>query len=720
MAGAGIRPLAGRLIESWGLHHGRRHLLSSFFDYEYDSGSQELETRPSPLRRSLRAVLVAAAASAVISGVAAWKWLGEIGFFELSFRDIESITKFTSPDRTQIFDRNGGLMVSVYANHHIFVPFNDLPERMRQAIVAAEDKNFFAHPGYDLAAMARSLRNAVSTGRFYGQGASTISQQVVRKLALSREKTIARKVKEIYLANLLEENLHKERIFELYANNMFLGAGAYGVGAAALRYFGKNLSELGLKETAVIAGLFQLPSVSSPFQNPERAESRARYVLTRMLKLGFIDAEAWRQAVAAKPVYVPYRQRPGNKHPYFVDQVLAEAVELLPQWNKDNGLRVHTTFDPAIQGIMDKIVTSSAHVLQKFDRAVFTGRAAAGVAPALGELAMLAMRPDTGDVVAMVGGRNYGSSQFNRAWQARRSPGSAFKPVAYAQALGSGFKWSDLFFVSPIDIEGYRPKDMENNYLTETTLLRAFYRSVNTTAIELGMKVGVDHVIALARKLGVTSPLKQEAGTVIGSSAVTMPEMASVYGALANGGREVAPAVIDRIEDAGGRVLWRRQAREMAQAVDPKIAFLIQEGMRAVLKHGTGHAAARLAEQAVGKSGTSDRSIDNWFCGFTTDLVLIAWVGTDGNLPAYGDISGSSVALPLWGSFMDAYLARHRPPPFNVPEGVVAVRIDPSLGTEDEKGVQAWFLNGNLPQAGGAKALSILKESGRHRRAFGH
>jgi penicillin-binding protein 1A len=293
----------------------------------------------------------------------------------------------------------------------------------------------------------------------------------------------------------------------------------------------------------------------------------------------------------------------------------------------------------------------------------------------------------------------------------------------YTLALQEGYKWSDVFLVGPINIDGYRPRDLQEDYLTETTLLRAFYRSINTPAIELGLKLGLDRFMALAKEMGVRAPLKREVGTVIGSSAVSLLDMASLYGVIASGGKSLNPQLIEKITDNLGKVLWQAPSEKPKQVIDEKIAGLMLEGLRSVLKYGTASRSSHLAPFAVGKSGTSDQSIDNWFCGFSQDLVLITWVGSEDHSPAYGDISGSETALPIWTAVMDAYFKQFPPSSFAGTAGLESRQIDPLLGFEvDKGGALAWFLNGQLPiRQNHLKEMSYLRSGGgRFRHVYSH
>ena len=318
----------------------------------------------------------------------------------------------------------------------------------------------------------------------------------------------------------------------------------------------------------------------------------------------------------------------------------------------------------------------------------------------------------------MIGGRDYTKSQFNRTENALRSPGSAFKPIVYAQALMNGYKWSDMIYVSPVNIDNYRPRNFEDDYLTETTMMRAFYKSMNAPTMEIATKVGLQPIINLAKKMGIRSPIKEEFG-----SDVTMSDMARVYGTFANGGTLTELSPITKITTADGRVVWQRKSvvDRQYKALNTQISYLLTQGMRSVLTNGTGFKSSDLAMFAAGKTGTSNTSADNWFCGYTTDLVSIVWVGTDEHAPMYGNATGGSVALPIWDQFMRGSKSYRPAREFLRPEGIIEATVHPVYGHRTSSGSRMYFLGHNQPQET-ESALETMENSstGGYRRVFRH
>jgi penicillin-binding protein 1A len=327
------------------------------------------------------------------------------------------------------------------------------------------------------------------------------------------------------------------------------------------------------------------------------------------------------------------------------------------------------------------------------------------------EAALLSVDPNTGEILAMVGGRNYNTSKFNRTHQALRSPGSAFKPVVYAQALAQNWKWSDLIFVSPITIDNYRPRTPDEDFGKETTLLRAFYRSMNTPTVEIGQKIGLKPVVDMAKHLGIRTPLKDEFGILLGSSDVSMMDLSRMYSSFANSGKLVEHIAITKIVNRDGKILYQAPSvsARSTSAVSPQIAFLMTEGMRTVLQFGTAASAGHLANYAVGKTGTSNDSTDNWFCGYAPNLTTIVWVGTDEHARMFGNATGSKLALPIWEKYMATAFKIRPPTHVNPPDNVVATVVNPQFGTRADTGVRMYFLKGNEPPAeSAASALEAL------------
>jgi penicillin-binding protein 1A len=387
-----------------------------------------------------------------------------------------------------------------------------------------------------------------------------------------------------------------------------------------------------------------------------------------------------------------------------------EAARLLGKSKgsiEGQGLRIYTTLDPEIQALAEKALEESTELLSRASErtALVKGN------PATLEAAILSVDPRSGAIRAMLGGRDYEKSKFNRTHQAMRSPGSAFKPVIYSLALQSKWKWSDIVYVSPITIKNYRPYTPNQDFLTETTLLRAFYRSMNTPTVELGEKLGLDPVLEQARRLGIHSPIKHEFGSMLGSSDTTMIDMARLYGTFASGGAKIDPVAITEIKDMSGKTLYKIPSLKAraSQVIPPQIAYLMTAGMRAVLAVGTGAASNHLSDVAAGKTGTSNDSTDNWFCGYTSDLVSIVWVGTDEHAEIYGDTTGAKLALPIWDKLMTEVTKRRQTKSFDVPSGVSSFVVNSQFGYKANDGIRMYFLSGQEPPSGKSPLENLSK-----------
>ncbi len=659
--------------------------------------------------------------------IATYLWLKTLGVFNLDHRMMDILTNYNYQDNSLVLDRDGNKIAEIFDRYHVFVPYKDLPQEFINALIAIEDKSFYEHHGIDIKGILRAISARIRTGKI-NQGASTLTQQLVRRVFLTTEKTIERKLLEIAWALEVEKHLSKEKIIEIYTNSMFLGHGAYGLGAAAQRYFGKQAKDLTSAESALIAGLFQSPSRYNPAKYPERAKKRQIQVIESLRRSGFINNDGARHLNEAPLNYKTYKFSSTQRATWFVDHVQELIPELSGLRNKNikqHGLRIYTSLDQRLQSMAERSLQVYESRLNEIETK--TGRILDPTTNrhrnASLEAAMLVTDPNTGDILAMVGGRDYAKSQFNRTMNAMRSPGSAFKPIVYAEALLHGFKWSDVIFVSPVNVDNYRPKNPEDDYLTETTMMRAFYRSMNAPTVEIATKIGLPAIISRARAMGIQSPIKNEFGTALGSSDVTMADLARVYGSFASGGISTDLSPIIKITDAEGTVLWERSPLVLRQkrVLNSQISYLMTQGMKAVLTTGTGSKSADLAQFAAGKTGTSNDSADNWFCGFTPDLVSIVWVGTDEHAPIFSNISGGAVALPIWDQFLRSTLAIRPPKPLYRPDGIVEATIHPRYGHRVASGAHMYFLNGNQPTET-ESALERVENSfdGGYRNVFRH
>lgn len=703
---------------------------STLFDQIPDDLSPEPPSKKMPawLGSILRIAAMVCGISLIFSIVVAFIWLKTLGVFNLDANRARELERFSYADNTLVFDRDGHKIGEFFDRYQVFVPFEELPEPLKKAIFAIEDRNFMHHHGVDPAALARAAWARVKHGRAT-QGASTITQQVVKQMILSNERTIQRKVMEAAWAFKLEKVLSKRQILQIYTNNMFLGNGAYGVGAAALRYFGKDVRKLNTAECALIAGLFQSPSRYNPAKYPARAKLRQQAVLKAMIASGDLTKKEARAIDKEVLKYQEYKPLNYETAPWFVDSVREVLPQLLGHLGKKvdgKGLRVYTTLDAKLQSDAERAITSSesnlAHIEKSTD--MILDRATGTRRPARIEAAMLVTDPRNGEILAMVGSRNYKQSQFNRSMNALRSPGSAFKPVVYTEALMRGLTWNDIIFVSPVNIDNYKPRTPDDEYLSETTMLRAFYKSMNTPTVEIANQIGLNSILNRAKLLGIRTPIKPEFGSVLGSSDTTMQDLARLYNVFASNGMLTELSTITKVTNSDGVIIYQAPAlsERRKKVLTPQISYLMTQGMKSVMTRGTAIRSSDLAEIAAGKTGTSNNSEDNWFCGYTANLSAIVWVGTDEHVPVFANISGGAVALPIWDIFMRQAIRHHAPGTIPTPPGVMSTGVHPLYGNlVNRGGTQMWFIEGTQPtQTVSALENIESKSSGAYRRVFRH
>ena len=620
-----------------------------------------------------------------------------LNIFDINSRSVEPILNWQPKNNSVIYNNRNEVIAEKYSHFQIYTPYEHIPQHFIDAIISTEDRNFFSHQGFDLWGILRaSYQNFMSDKKQYVQGASTITQQVVRHFLLSKEKTITRKIKEIFLAIELEKHLEKERILEIYSNVFYLGNGTKGIAACAKRIFNKSLDQLKLHELALIAGLYQSPSSYNPLKNPELAKNRQTHVLRSMLMNRFLNKDELTHWTNQALIYSEYHSTYGLKSPYFIDYVISQTKKRLGLNSiKNLGLKIYTTLDPEIQDISEhsikKTITQNNRQRHRYENL---------------EVAMLVTEHKTGHIVAMIGGKNYQKSQYNRAYSAKRQPGSVFKPVVYSYALAHGAKWNDLIYISPLNLPGnYKPRSAESDYMKPSTLLRSFYRSINSATIELGTQYGLENIIQHAKKLGIKSDIKNEYGSILGSSELTLFDLARMYSVFANQGNLSEMIGINKILDMNDHILYKAPtiAERTSKILSKEVAFLMNEGMRNVLTHGTGKAFKHLSYYATGKTGTSNKSKDNWFAGSSDYYTAITWVGNDQSKEIEGDAQGSTLALPIWADFMNAVSKYWQSYPDHIPKGLVALKIDPFSGKPSKHGIPMWFRKENAPQHASAE-----------------
>jgi len=543
---------------------------------------------------------------------------------------IQSLEIPKRPPSIQIVDINNRVLATRGDMGGEVIPLKELPGYVPKAFVAIEDRRFYEHYGVDPWGIARALvANVLHRG--VAQGGSTITQQLAKNLFLTQERTIHRKLQEVLLALWLERKFSKTQILELYLNRVYFGAGAYGIEQASQRYFGKSARQITLAEAALLAGLVRSPSRLAPTRNFNAAEHRALIVLKAMAELGFISTASERVAFAKPPRIVA--QAGNGSINYVADWVMDALNDVLGRVDED--VVVHTTIDGALQASAETALDEE--LAQKGEKFKVT------------QGALVAMTPD-GAVRAMIGGRNYGESQFNRAVAAKRQPGSAFKAFVYLSALEHGLTPDSVREDKPIAVKGWRPENYKHEYYGPVTLTQALAMSLNTVSVRLTMEVGPPAVIQTAHRLGIASPLEPNASIALGTSEVSVLELTGAYATFANGGDAVAPHVIVRVT-AGNKLLYERDDRPLGRVVDANYVAEMNAMMQQTLLIGTAKHAALPGWPAAGKTGTSQDFRDAWFMGYTAHLVTGVWLGNDDGTPTK-HVTGGSLPVEIWSRFM--------------------------------------------------------------------
>jgi penicillin-binding protein 1A len=748
--------------------------------------------------------------------------------FGAELPDYRQLADYQPPTVTRVHAGDGRLLAEFAHEKRVFVPVEAIPKRLIQAFLAAEDKNFYSHPGVDFLGIVRAA--ATNLGRLGDNrrpvGASTITQQVAKNFLLSNEVSIERKVKEAILAFRIEQAFTKGQILELYLNQIYLGVGSYGVAAAALNYFGKSLDELTTAEAAFLASLPKAPSRYHPERHPEAAKERRDWVLARMLDLGFIDRpqaeQAWSEPLAM-------RRRPPTEvvtAEYFTEEVRRELIQQHgEEFLYQGGLSIRTTLSPRLQAIADQALRDGliaydrrhgwrgpettldtgpdwsaglaeigrtdglgqwrlalvlatepeaatigfgdgstatlplgeltwarsaddeGHLgpaIERVDQVLDTGdvvwvepvRAPGEMAdsaesgssyvlrqPPSVEGAIVALDPHTGRVLAMTGGFSYARSVFNRATQALRQPGSAFKPFVYLTALEDGFTPSSIILDAPIVLDQgpglgkWKPANYSERFYGPSTLRLGIEKSRNVMTVRLAQQIGMNRIIETARRFGLERGLGTNLASALGSNEVGLLQLTTAYAMLVNGGKRIEPALIERIQDRHGATISRRDARpcpgcqgvdwhmqpspvlpdERGQVVSAAHAYQMVNLLNGVVERGTGVRARAIDKPLAGKTGTTDDSRDAWFVGFTPDLVVGVFVGFDQPRSLGRDEQGASAALPIFVQFMEAALEDQPATPFRVPPGVRLVRVDAETGRLPGPNTQVAILEAFMP-----------------------
>lgn len=719
--------------------------------------------------------------------------------FNKDLPDYSEMAKYDPPTATRLYAADGKLLAEYATEKRVFVPLSAIPKQVRNAFLSAEDKNFYTHSGVDISGIARAIRNNIIN---YGHGrslvgGSTITQQVVKNFLLTSEKSLERKVKEAILAVRISQVYSKDKILELYLNEIYLGLGSYGVATAALNYFNKPLEELTIEEAALLASQPKAPTLYNPKHNYDAALERRNWVISRMLEDGHITEH---EAVLAKQAPIALKDKEPDevvKADFFAEEVRRKLAEMYgDSVLYEGGLVVKTTLNPAYQEYADhalqqalidydrrhgyrgalakfidekELKTTIADLMKKHGAELLDGQKlarvkalkptqadlqfadeSAGILPVarmkwtgagkpsdklkVGDIiivqpygdeskkqyelmqvpqvngALVVVDPHTGRVLAMSGGYVSGVTEFNRATQAKRQPGSAFKPFVYMAALENGFTPASILLDAPVEMSqgagmpAWKPQNYGDDYLGPTTLRSGLEKSRNTMTVRLAQAIGIDKCLEIGKRMGIYDEPARNFSIVLGTEETTLLKLANAYGMIVNGGKQIYPSLIERIDDRNGKTIYRRDARkcddcemeigatmppivtppvlpdEREQVIDPRIAYQVTSMLEGVVERGTGTKAKVLGKVVGGKTGTTNESRDTWFMGFSPDLVVGTYVGFDKPRSLGGRETGGSVALPAFVNFMQDALKNVPNTPFRVPRGIKFVRIDSKSG----------------------------------------
>ncbi|WP_051503945.1 transglycosylase domain-containing protein [Sphingomonas jaspsi] len=575
--------------------------------------------------------------------VTAFKWILGIGLLSIVGLAVAVAVAVTQlPDYRELTRRSdlgqmirvraadGSLLVSMGPSFGRWLPYAEIPQTMRTAMISVEDKRFRSHVGVDPIGMARSVKVRIEEGH-WKQGGSTITQQLARNIFLTNSKTFGRKFKEGVLALALESKFSKDQILELYLNRVYFGGGAYGIDAASRTFFGHGADHLSLSEAAIIAGLVKAPSNYSPTADVQAARGRARVVLDQMVQNGFVTADA---AARTDPATVRIQPTPKqNSARYFTDWALPQLDTLIEETSEP--IDVWTTLDPGMQSAADRAVNAYT--------------------PAGAQGALVSIDRD-GAVRAMVGGRDYVSSIYNRATQAQRQPGSSWKLFVYLAALESGMKPEDTVVDEPVTIDGWTPRNSTRTYAGSVSLREAFARSINTISAKIGDALGFGTIADMARRFGITANISTYPSMVLGTTDVRLIEMTRAFASVQSGGISVMPYAIRKVVTADGRLLYQHQNSEQRVLVAPWVAAEMTDLLQTAVMSGTGR-AAQIGRPVAGKTGTTTSNKDGWFIGFSSGLTTGVWMGRDDAKPIAG-LQGGTAPARAFSDFMKIAVAK--------------------------------------------------------------
>jgi penicillin-binding protein 1A len=653
--------------------------------------------------RVIRQILLLVVVLALLVGTQASPALAFVADPEKDLPNLDKLEIFQPGEPGILYSRRDEPFAALASEYRIFMPLGRIPKVVQQAVLDAEDAQFYQHGAISLKGMARAAIRNLTSARLR-EGGSTITQQLAKSLFLTPERTLSRKLKEIQLAQEIERRYSKDKILEMYLNTIYFGGGAYGIEAAARTYFSRSVGQLSLGEAALLGGLPKAPSLSSPFNDMKRAKERRDYVLTRMEKEGHVSPAQAKAAMGQPIVLAPFFKGRGMA-PFFADYV---RKELEPRFGRvllsKGGLRISTTLDLEMQRMAMEGLRQGLAEIEK----ILAGKRKPVTEDRAGlEGALVALDPSTGEIRAMVGGRDYARSQFNRAVQARRQPGSAFKPFVYAAAFDRGFTPASLMDDYPISYSipqngrmvEWRPENFDHQFRGPVTLRRALEESINVPTVRLLESVGVDPVISLAHRLGIMSDLRPEYALALGVSEVNLLELTSAYGVFANGGMLVPPQGVRQVTSPNGDILER--SNELGERVlREEVAFLITNVLQGAVERGTAKRASIPGRAVAVKTGTSQDAADLWLVGYTPRLVTGLWAGFDQPRSLGSHESAGRLAAPIWADFMRRALRGLPPETVPIPEGVFTAKVNRRTGLltvpDDPEGVTEFFIRGDV------------------------
>jgi len=612
---------------------------------------------------------------------------------------ISSLEHFKPSAITRIYSSDRVLIAELFVEKRDPVPLKIIPEYLKKAIIATEDRNFYNHSGVDLKGIARAIIKDIWAGKFI-EGASTITQQLAKTLFLNHRKTLSRKLKEAFLAFHLERRYTKDEILELYLNQIYFGSGAYGVESAARILFDKSVKNLTLAECALVSAMPKAPSRYSPLVNKELSIKRRNIVLKQMLNTGTINETKYNKALIETLNLSP-KNKTSLKAPYFIEYIKDSLENIIDSSRLyKEGLTIYTTLSYELQKTAEDAIAKGLSDLESRMKQQ-------GIINPDPQSALICLDIQSGGILAMIGGKNFYKSSYNRASIAKRQPGSAFKPIVYAHAIESGFTQSMTLLDAPVVFKGgkngedWQPENFSGNYQGEITLRKALALSKNIPAVRLIEKLGPSSVVQFGYKLGIESTLSPNLSLVLGTSEVTLLELTSAYTIFPNMGKRIKPYGVMEVVDHNGRIIWRAKP-EKRLVMSRTNAAIMTDMLMAVVKEGTGKKASIIKRSVAGKTGTTDKCKDALFVGFSPSIATGVWVGQDKFVTLGKWETGARAALPIWIEFMEKTLANKPFKYFDIPDDVVRINIDSVSGlpanAESPDAVTALFKKGTEPR----------------------